>query len=480
MKRQISMVLLLTAGLYTAHAAEDFRTFTNAQGRQIKAKLVSFMGGVATIQLENGQRFPLKLEALSPADQDYVKKAAPAGGAADKLSAEDMNALAGQSVFTEQPFWESKADEVAGRFQLNPESQTKTQSSFRSYPGESYKLFGARPFSAALYAEGEKPTAISLVYANKGDLFGAKGSAELHFERDEEVPKEAKELLAKAMAADVEAITKALTAKLGEPSKLRFGEGAGRETVQRWDWRGHALLLKEVEGEYVGLEIVTTAFADKGGVVDKTAEPLIRKRVLANIEKRENGDVVIGDIPMVDQGPKGYCAPATVERAMRHLGLSADMYVLANAGGTKMGGGTSMLALFDGVGRYIKRKGRSFDQWQGEMKIKELAKYIDKGEPVIWGLFSTEAFNDTANKRSEERKANTDWAAWKTKVTEAAAATALEPDKETAHVVLIIGYNKDTNEIAFSDSWGERYKERWITVPEAERVSQKVFYNIGF
>ena len=47
-------------------------------------------------------------------------------------------------------------------------------------------------------------------------------------------------------------------------------------------------------------------------------------------------------------------------------------------------------------------------------------------------------------------------------------------------MVLIVGYNKDTNEIAPSDSWGERDKERWITLPEAEQVSQQSFYVVGF
>jgi hypothetical protein len=475
----LSLALLLSSA--APLSAEEFRVFTNAQGKQIKAKLVSLSGDVATILLENGQRFPLKLNTLSPADQKYVRDNGLTANSTDKLTAEEMNALVGQTLFADEPLWQGKAGEVAQRLSLKPESNTKTQSSFRSYPDESFKVFGARPFSAAMYAAEDKPVSFSLVYANKGDFFGSKGSAEMHFDKDE-VPKEAKELLAKAMTADVDAITKTLTAKLGESVKMRFGEGAGRETVQRWDWRGHALLLKEVEGEYVGMEIVTTAFADRGGAADKTSEPLIRQRVLANMDKRENGDVVIGDLPMVDQGPKGYCAPATVERVMRHLGLSADMYVLANAGGTKMGGGTSMLALFEGVGKYIRRKGRSFDNWEGEMKIKELAKHIDKGVPVIWGLYSTDAFNDAANQRTEARKAVTDWAEWQTKLPAIAAASAagLGPDTSSSHVVLIIGYNKETNEIAFSDSWGERYKERWITIQEAEKVSQSRYYLVGF
>jgi hypothetical protein len=128
----------------------------------------------------------------------------------------------------------------------------------------------------------------------------------------------------------------------------------------------------------------------------------------------------------------------------------------------------------------IRSKRRSFDAWQGELKFKEIAKYIDKGVPLMWCLYSTKDFNETANKRTKERKDVKEWASWKTKVATESATNSLPKDKETAHIVLIIGYNKDTNEIAFSDSWGEKYKERWITLPEAEQVSQQRFYVVGF
>ena len=95
-------------------------------------------------------------------------------------------------------------------------------------------------------------------------------------------------------------------------------------------------------------------------------------------EDAEDGaalDVIINNIPMVDQGPKGYCAPATVERCMRFMGISADMYLLANIGKTSIGGGTSMKTLFGNIGRDIKRKGRSFDEYSGEIKIEIFKKY---------------------------------------------------------------------------------------------------------
>jgi hypothetical protein len=40
------------------------------------------------------------------------------------------------------------------------------------------------------------------------------------------------------------------------------------------------------------------------------------------------------------------------------------------------------------------------------------------------------------------------------------------------HACMIIGYNEETEEIATSDSWGPEFEERWMTVEEAEAISQ--------
>lgn len=489
---RVFLVLGLTLSAAFAQTAE-LRTFTNAQGKAIQARLIGVAGANVTIETAAGQRFILPIASLSASDQQYVKSA-PSGAAAatarytfkpgpnDKLSPESVNEAVGQPMFAEAPLFTSSAEEVAARLKIPQESKTKAASSYRAYTKDDYMLFGAHPFSVAMYAENDHVTSFSLVFANKGDLFSSKGGSELHFDRDTP-PAKAAEIVKTAMDKDLTTISASLTKLLGAPKKERFGEGPsniGRLTMQRWDWRGHAILLAEAEGVYVGVQVVPTAFADAGGKVEDTVDKVIRAKALANLEKRDNGDVVIGDIPMVDQGPKGYCAPATAERAMRYLGVPADMYILANAGNSGFGGGTSVSALLEGIAPQIRSKRRSFDEWKSELKLKDIAKYIDKGVPLMWCLYSTKQFNTTANARTKERKDVKDWAAWKTKVTGEGAANSLPKDKETSHVVLIIGYNKDTNEIAFSDSWGERYKERWITLPEAEQVSQQRFYVVGF
>lgn len=467
--------------------AQEFRMFKNAQGVEIRARLLGVENGQASIIRDDGSKFTVPVSAFSPEDQKFIADAAAAmasgfitrAGAKDNLPVEELNALIGAPIFGESVLWESDAGVVASKLELRPESKTREQSSFRAYPGDDYRLFGARPFSVALYAENDRPVQLSMVFANKGDLFGARASGAGHFDRDAP-PKEAQKLLAAAMKQDIDAVASTLSGKLGQPVKQRFGEGEGRRTVYRWDWRGHAILLSEVDGEYVGIEVATQAFADSGGRHARLRDDVVRARAAANVQRRENGDVVIDDIPMVDQGPKGYCAPATAERAMRYLGVPADMYVLAMAGGTGYGGGTSVTALLEGVGRDIKRKGRSFEQWTGQMKIKDLAKHLDKGIPVMWGMFSSDAWNNTADARTKRRGEVTDWAAWKDEMMETAKTAALVKDENSSHVVLVIGYNADTGEIAFSDSWGERYKERWMTLVEAEQVSQGRFYVVGF
>lgn len=479
MKCPILLFTFFAAFSGFASAQHEMRTFTNAQGKAVQARLVAVEGTMVKIALANGTPYTLPIASLSAADQEYLKTATTATlKGVDQLQPAVLNELAGQPLFGDASLWQTKAEEVAQRLQWPKESETKASSSYRDYPKDDYRLFGARPWSVAMYASDGMVTNVSLVYANKGDLFGMNGENNNRVDRETPEP-QAMAILKKKMKEDVDAITAKLTEKLGEPQKQRFGEGEGRDTMLRWDWRGHTILLREKEAEYVGVEVVTKTFADAGGKVEMTGDKIIRERAEKNVVTRPNGDVVIEDIPMVDQGPKGYCVPATAERAMRYLNVPADMYVLAMAGETNLGGGTSVQKLLEGVRSDIRRKGRSFDSWDGELKLKQLQRYIDKGLPVIWGLYSTDEFNKLANDRTKARKETTDFKQWKDKLP-SMLDKSLVADREQGHVVLIIGYNKETNEFAFSDSWGEDYKERWITFEEAENVSQKAFWVVGF
>lgn len=470
--------------------AEEYRTLTNSSGKAIRAKIVSVADGKVSIVLENGQPFEVPLASLSPADQQDLLTWKPAAGTAPSgptsmpaalaptggVTIEQINEAIGQALFAGNTLWSSKPEEVAARLDWPRESKTAIGESYRAYPDAEYRFLGARPHSAALYGENEQVTGLSIVYANKGDSFGAAGGGEEHFIKGKPVPG-GMEGVRLIMANDAEIISGKLSALLGPAKKQRFGEGESRVEVDRWDWAGHAFLLSHVPDEYVSLAVQTIEAADNRGNTARVSDATIRERARGFIEKRDNGDVVISNIPMVDQGPKGYCVPATAERCMRFLGIPADMYLLAMAGETQAGGGTSVELLLSNIGSDIKRKGRSFETIDGELKMRDIQKSIDAGIPMIWAMFSTEEFNEISTERTQSRKDS--WDSHKNAVAAAAADPKLTPDRSRAHVVIIIGYNAETNEIAFSDSWGERYLERWITLPEAEQISQKRLYVIG-
>ncbi len=333
----------------------------------------------------------------------------------------------------------------------------------------------ARPYSVVLYGTNGTVSSISIVFANKGDFFGAFGSGEDHFIKGKPVVNGIAGLNM-IIDRDAKAISDSLTKVLGQAKRQKFGDSKTRQNVMRWDWSGHAFLLSNVKGEYLSLSIQPVAFADKRGVSKRIPDSVIRKRALENVEKRSNGDVVIKNIPMVNQGPKNYCVPATAERCMRYLGIPADMYLLAIAGQTDLGEGTSPTVLLEAVGRDIRRKGRTFKIWEEELNIHKLARYIDDGIPVMWALYSTKSFNLIANSRTHERGDPKLWDAYKIKVKKESKANKLEIEKNTGHIVIITGYNKESGEIAFSDSWGELYNERWITITEAQQISQNAFY----
>jgi hypothetical protein len=71
------------------------------------------------------------------------------------------------------------------------------------------------------------------------------------------------------------------------------------------------------------------------------------------------------------------------------------------------------------------------------------------------------------------RSTVTDWKGWKDGVLAGIRPTANRlPRNEGAHVCLITGYNRETREIAISDSWGPAFSERWLTEEEAQAVNQ--------
>lgn len=461
----------LAAGLVlaTAARAEEMRVFRSTDGRPLTASFVAQTGDVVTLKREDGKAFDIPKSKLSAEDQTYIADFTQRAGS----DAKKLNLAAGHEITDGTPFAKCKAEDLASRLKLRPESQSKYGRSWRLYAAFSkgYTLFGAMPYSVALYSDEDGfATSISIVYANKGDFGSTAGFAQDHFKGGTTA---APNSLAEAMAKDDETVAKALTDVLGAPKTERYGEGKTRRKVNRWDWDGFSFLLSNVDGEYVGLSIVSTDVANLGGKSSLTKDADVKKRLLDSLVKKPNGDVYLSEIPMVDQGPKGYCVPATFERTMRTMGLDADMYLLAMVGQSQAGGGTSVELLVENLRHQVFAKGRRIkDEPLKQLRIRDVKRYIDTGIPVMWRLCSMPEYNEAADKDTAARKGITDWKAYGEKlVADNAALVKSAKPESNHHICMIIGYNETSQELAVSDSWGARFELRWVPVSVANWAS---------
>lgn len=392
----------------------------------------------------------------------------------------DVNKALGIELLVDDNLWDDEAKTVADRLGWPEESATKTDASYRLYPSERQRLLGCRPYSCAFLAEQGKPWSLSLMFANKGDgvTIASKDAKDPAKVRAREAQiKEFK----KGIQDDAQNLAARLTELFGKPAADKLGQGRRlSESARRWDWKGHAFLLVAQKDEYVALRIMASRVADEGGRSRVTDADLMA-RAKGNVERRANGDVVIREIPMVNQGPKGYCVPATWERVMRYMGVPADMYVLAMVGQSGAGGGTSLTALAAGARDTITAAGRKLETASFKPEPGQVAKYIDRGLPIIWSMYSTDEYNQLADARTRARGAAPDAATWKKTLAESRKGQKpLKPDREQGHVCMIIGYNKETGEIAVSDSWGPQFEERWVLGSEAALMSQGEMMIIGF
>ena len=366
--------------------------------------------------------------------------------------------------------WEkTSARAWAEKLRLPLESETPYQASYRSYPGPGIRILGANPKSIALLADQDRPEQLTILLANKGDSAGERlrndpgASASL---RD---VVEIKRLI----QADDQAVGARLAEQLGKPSHQGFGDGGkAREFPRRWDSEGTSFLLTHRPGEYCVLRVVPTELADHGGPSQRLSDVAIRERMKNSVVRRPNGDVLVANLPMIDQGPKGFCVPATYTRVLLYSGVPADLYVLALLGKTGPGGGTSIASMENSVRSLAAAYGRSISSVSPSLDLPKLQSYFEKGIPLIWAMYIDPELDRDLTARMQSRP-TAEAAAWRESLEpKRKAARHLRKNPDNAHVCLLVGCNRATQELATSDSWGPEFAERWITLEEARALSQ--------
>ena len=286
-----------------------------------------------------------------------------------------------------------------------------------------------------------------IVYYNKGDFGTAK-------QWKRQIKQSAK------------SISGVLTRLLGPSKQGTFGPRGMQETVQVWTVGKTRLMLESAKKEYTILHI---CYQDPApGKVSKRDIRDRNDNLGGNVLSEPSGDVVINNIPMVNQGSKGYCVPATVERVLTYYGIQqVSMHQLAKAAKTGRGGGTAYESMIQAI-RQMCRKYDLESVILGDLRIQTISKYINKGIPVLWGMNLNQEILQFMALSRKNRPSGQSPKQWLNSIRKYKI-----PRNGEGHMCLIVGCNAETSEIAISSSWGEReIVPAWIPVKLALRVSQ--------
>lgn len=209
--------------------------------------------------------------------------------------------------------------------------------------------------------------------------------------------------------------------------------------------------------------LAASLFHTRGGAAAKLGD------LPRNVKKEDNGDVLISNMPMVDQGDKGYCVVATVQRVFEYYGIGADMHQIAQISEADPKQGTSTLTMakeLDKIDYRFKTRLDIIGMGQPLTEVKEekgeyyvgkpvderkflkaIDSYVDKGIPLLWSL-QLGLFPEVPQ---------------------------LSPQTSGGHMRMIIGYNEKTQEIIFTDSWGARHEAKRMKMSDAYRASHGLF-----
>ncbi len=191
-----------------------------------------------------------------------------------------------------------------------------------------------------------------------------------------------------------------------------------------------------------------------------------------NVTKSDDGDVLISNLPMVDQGDKGYCVVASAQRVFEYYGIGADMHQIAQIANADPNRGTStltmaqeldkidyrfktrleiigMLSTGGGLTEVDVKKGQYLvgDPVDERKFLKEIRSYVDKGLPLLWAL--------ELGRYPEKPQ--------------------LSPQTAGGHMRMIIGYNDKDEEVIFSDSWGAGHEAKKMKMSDCYKASHGLF-----
>jgi len=392
-----------------------------------------------------------------------------------------VNRALGIPLFARDPLLGELSEPVAERLGLVRQSDTKRRP---IWSGKSIRMGDLPIAELRLFTDLDSTVDhVEINVVNKGDFYSETNVREFaldiynHAGRADNAIKKGsanlrrrlKQAFDRRFEGSRDALTETLTAVFGKPEHEHMKQSRRRRAL-RWDWRDVALVLDAEKDEFLILRVLPRKLADGGGRGKRVNDGKLKQQLPKRVLQAESGDRLIQDIPLVDQGDKGYCAVASGERLLRYMGIPVDSHQLVDLARTDKRGGTTEDGMDHAMRVIATKNRRSYRRIGSEPTIKTVSKYIDRGLPMLWSVKVIEAFEAGVRTRNEGRDAP-GGRRWRLLLEDANRTTrALEKQRGSLHMRLVVGYNPETKEIAYSDTWTGQAEILWITEREARAI----------
>lgn len=214
---------------------------------------------------------------------------------------------------------------------------------------------------------------------------------------------------------------------------------------------------------------------------------------------RRGSETKLDQVPMVDQGKKGYCVVAAMERVLRYYGAQADQYELAQLTGADATRGTSLTAMAEAMRVLASRLGlrartvyemsdsdnqRTLADYNRLATKNEVPRLETSGDPIqdYARMDPALLFQAKQKQKGDYEKfcrgirENIDsgspllWA-----VVMGVAQEEGVPQATGGHMRLILGYDDTRKTFVYSDSWGAGHEEKRISMEDAWTITAGLY-----
>ena len=420
----------------------------------------------------------------------------------------------GEELAQSTEAWEQSADDFAvghGKDGFTFADNRKRDTVVCRQPG-AVSFFGTPVMEARVYFKARAMSGVELSLYNKGDAARHGGT-----------------LSVAAFLEMIEAVSAKVTGEGGKvPQTVRVRvkndrEKMGHKFTRSWPKRVPAAELawgisgergkETLEYARLTLSVAVEDGAKKAsgrGEKGRAGKPA---GLVGNVKRNDEGDVYVANVPMVDQGDKGYCSVAAAERVLRYFGQNVDEHEIAQIAGTHAQGGTdtrSMISAVETIGKKCKLGKREvvskIGSWgDGEKRLKEYNKAAKRAKKPELSLDdyvtvrgNTRIFDIGAMEQAMEPKvlkamSMKDKAGYTKFIKGIREQTARGvplfwsvrlgvypepgiPQNAGGHMRLIIGYNEERGEVIYSDTWGAGHERKHMPDDWAWTITHNLFY----